>query len=1320
MSNIDFLKQDIQVGDIATIELTSGKSVQGEVLEIGEYVLLKKDDGKSIRLLDGIIGGWELVESPKLSHLGNSLDALKSVYVDSEGEENSKLLPPMGRIKYVSSNYAFVVDEQTKSDVYVPAGELLDKSITHGAQVVYSYGKNAKGPAARAVHKATSVSEALALAYSLSEAGQHRKAIQVLRHVLDIYPQNVSASRMIESIRGMLFSKKEERKTKTSLNKSDKSVIGDSPSVAMPASDPIGPHPEKPRVITDPKTKEALPLDLPKMTDVECREKERQLDLLIRNGERERCLEISYQLLSQRCPTPKYLRSYLDRIANTEVALNHTSEAISALAELIYFSESQPDIKASNLSHLYVFLARLLYKQNDVVEAEKALNCAEFLGSNNNVIQSLREQIQAKVFIDDQQHKENKDYQQADNELKTAFTVSKMLQQDVEQTASSMSSEGDPEQFLSRAFGESAPSSNKTFEVKAQFFLEAAACYLLRKEDSKDGYKRAVANYARMKGNAMFARLQNSIHSFPENKNELLAFSDSACSYYTEALGIYNDLKQPKYLQELFLKYLKLRRVSSQILGGKTPDSEWASGTLKALLQECLKGDDSEDFKVFVYTCVSIGASTEAAWNSLSSDDDGISPFMGRLSDPSFRERTFKVFNDIEGSDIPYSLKVSDFLHQVFNHRQQRNEELYAFLSDISQWEFDPIVIAEVSGKWGKVNEYLSVLLPSDERTCSSISNVINILTEYVEGDTNYRNNLLIQAQQVIQKSLKEIAETTTYLGRVFFSPLESRWLDRINERLSHYYASKEPRLRILPDPATIRHDELGYYVVFRVLNVGETPATSFRITVIDHHNQSWPSIDNERLSVREEKVIKLQIPEPYSSEIERELRLPLTIEATPLYQGRTLESTSDVFVFEVESSIPLERKDMPWIIEATPPDNIFKGRDKDLTKLVSHYKSRERGHTYILYGLTRTGKSSMLEYLRGRLKGVALDDNPGITILPFSWDFNNVAFDKKKEDQFWEHLVKTRIYQTLPDELKQAVNKSYDTKSFPTVVSQNDFLRIIDILNDNRYHPFITIDEFSNVKDGIEDGMLNAAFLGVLRDLALTGKASFIYAGTYDIKDLPKDPKYGYTGQLAHTRKMPINAIKEKYADELIDASDKLHFENEAKSYIRYLSGCVPYWIQWICLNCGKYAIIQQKHFLGVHDVDEVVKIMTGEARDEDEKYTWERLDEINFQNNQVMTDGGKQAEEALISSIAYLNRNNLRHARGISTKELDILWDNNHVSKTFQGEMMNAIKRMKERSTLIEETEDGRLVYRLSVDLFRRCWYVNHKNISTELAHK
>ena len=41
-----------------------------------------------------------------------------------------------------------------------------------------------------------------------------------------------------------------------------------------------------------------------------------------------------------------------------------------------------------------------------------------------------------------------------------------------------------------------------------------------------------------------------------------------------------------------------------------------------------------------------------------------------------------------------------------------------------------------------------------------------------------------------------------------------------------------------------------------------------------------------------------------------------------------------------------------------------------------------------------------------------------------------------------------------------------------------------------------------------------------------------------------------------------------EQYANELIDACPKIIFDERAKTYIRAISGCVPYWIHWICLE--------------------------------------------------------------------------------------------------------------------------------------------------------
>lgn len=64
MSNIELFNQDNKVGDLVVIYLNSGKDISGEVVEIGDnYILLKKDDGKQMRLFENIIGAWESISS---------------------------------------------------------------------------------------------------------------------------------------------------------------------------------------------------------------------------------------------------------------------------------------------------------------------------------------------------------------------------------------------------------------------------------------------------------------------------------------------------------------------------------------------------------------------------------------------------------------------------------------------------------------------------------------------------------------------------------------------------------------------------------------------------------------------------------------------------------------------------------------------------------------------------------------------------------------------------------------------------------------------------------------------------------------------------------------------------------------------------------------------------------------------------------------------------------------------------------------------------------------------------------------------------------
>lgn len=1228
-SNIDLLKGYVSVGDHVTIELTSGKSVSGIIVEIDETVVLEKQDKSQIRLLDRFIGGWEkltpsaaVAAPPKVNKSTETTPLLPKAQVQTKENVDSTGLTPVPGLKIVGKI------DLTKFDL----------------------------------------------------------------------PRRI--------------------KNQTSFQDSEYRSI------------------EKPDVVVSPDTLKALSVSLPSLSENDCKDKERELAQLIQNGEREECLQQSYDLLAHYTPTPKYYRSFMDRIVNTEIALEHTQLAITALAQLIAFSEQAKETTSSNLCHLYVSLARLLRKDGGYGEALKALNCAEYLaqgvlgkGLSKN-IQNLRAQISQDI---------DKPGQQMDvvlpswadqvDVVETTIVVSKMLQQDVEYRSSSLESEeSKPDELLARA-DKSSTNKNQTFELRAQLYLDAAASYFKQGLDENPDYKKAVANYARMKGNAMLSRIQNSLHKFPDNREELIAYIDSACNYYTEALGIFNGFGQKRFLQELFLKYLKLQKLSTQIQGGKTPDPDWASGSLKTIMKETLSDVGSVEFSVFAKACISVGSAAEGAWNSLASDKDGTGPFMRKLADVDYREGVYKQFNSFEQSSIDLTLKPSDFLHSQFAHRQDKIKRFGEFLAERLKWQFDQFELGAFEEKWQSVQDYYDILLTTDINAIAGIDQVIKTLLPYADLNDSNRMQRLISAQQTLIKGIDTINDTTTYYGRTFFYQLEAMWLRRISRIIEDKYKETQPKLVVEPDPHFIKCSENGdSFISFVVINKGESTADSFSVEVVANNVHSIVTYSK---TLDAEKSSSFSCPIVIDSEEES---LSVAFFVTTFYNGRKLSPSSFEITFERESFKPFH-SDIPWTIDGTPEKNVFVGRQETLDQLLRHYLSKERSHTYIMYGLTRTGKTSILDYLRENIDGRPLDEKPDVIIKAFSWPFQNVAYKKDadnaekaegelgdREKRFWEYLIKTSLYDKLPVELQDAIDGSYKSGAIPDIVGQSDFLKIINILNENRVMPFFAVDEFSNVRLFLDDGgFLNSSFLSILRDLSLEGKACFIYAGTYDIEELPRNKEYGITGQLVHTRPLEINSISDEAADLLIDSWEELEFEPRAKEYIKNLSGRVPYWIQWICLDCGKYAINNNYHHLGYSEVNKVVQVLTGEVSPAGDKtITWEKIDITNFQQNQYMPGENEDAECAVISCISYINRNNFETARGVSIKDMKNLWDNFYVSVGFQKKMLDSIRRMVVRRTLSEYTDEDRVVYKLNVDLFRRYWYAKYPNISAFLTLK
>ena len=66
-SILNLLKQDAQIGDVINLYLTTGNSVRGTILEIGETFLLMEVEGVKRRYFPQLMGGWDVVKDNPLS-----------------------------------------------------------------------------------------------------------------------------------------------------------------------------------------------------------------------------------------------------------------------------------------------------------------------------------------------------------------------------------------------------------------------------------------------------------------------------------------------------------------------------------------------------------------------------------------------------------------------------------------------------------------------------------------------------------------------------------------------------------------------------------------------------------------------------------------------------------------------------------------------------------------------------------------------------------------------------------------------------------------------------------------------------------------------------------------------------------------------------------------------------------------------------------------------------------------------------------------------------------------------------------------------------
>lgn len=992
-------------------------------------------------------------------------------------------------------------------------------------------------------------------------------------------------------------------------------------------------------------------------------------------------------------------------------AQNRQSEAASAYEELIELNK-KTGAASNNISHLYTELARLQLLNVDTVDkASDSISMALKYNKNNDAARNLLVKI------------ENSKNKKVDENIADEFVIdvkesllvpSVMILTDIKEHKYADPKIINTRQITAKLANDLLDEAKKAREVsKSQsflMFLEAAKLYSELPEGSYNyqDYLYAMAFYAMLKADSLYAKYKKYSHTANADVKEMEMLKDSACSYYRESLNLVSDVT-PESLVTIVTNYLKLEIAQQQAIKGQRTHY---NGDLKSVFSDCVIGDNAELKAAAIRMVLSCGAASVKVWNALCNDGT-----IGEiLTDKKVRIDMFDNINKVGGMDIDMSQRPKDFFKQAFMLWRNQEQELLACVNDL---EFNVRSMPTISQKWANMAKYVHLFLPTDLASKKVVDNIIKTLNPYLNRNQVERTNLLISSQRLIDSQIKFIENHTTYLGRAFFFVLFEKWKKEIDDLISDKIAKSYPSMSVVFDPPYYVNTENGRIVNITIQNVGETTAEGCFMSL---------KIESDKVDINKlDETLELNVTEeiPSGAKIGSQLFVPkgvypkakvlyVTIKISPIYLGSQLEPKEYSSTIEEEASSQLTYDDILWKDGPIPEINLFKGRQVDIQNLSQHYLSVERDKPYILYGLTRTGKSSILKFLKEDIENNTFKQNGReMAIFPVRWEFSEAASYDASSD-FWDFVINGTL---MADLNVFAPKYNYDISDIevPERVTARDLSVLLKKLNKKSIYPLFLVDEFSYIKTLIDNGIVNNAFLHTLRQYSLEGLASFLFAGTYDIKTLIEDPKYGITGQLVNAISKQVNEIKPKDAEELMNVmSDQLRFTSDAIQHIHQLSGDIPYFIQIICKYCGYYASDFKRSVIGYPELEKVIEILVGE-KEPYQNTLLTPLTEYTFQNNQYSPQDPPEVA-ALISSIIYFNQGYKLNPRGVSSDEIERLWSQKGILS--KQKLSSAFRILTEKRVLICKDDDGLPVYSLSVDLFRRWWTVAHPDFNLDMA--
>lgn len=1206
----------------------------------------------------------------KLSTLGNSFDALAPLVEEQHEIDNLKSVPAIGVIANLRGdrNFGFIHDSKTGHNLYFSFNDVVgDLQIVLHKGVLFTETTNSEGYKAICVHKSGTVKDLLALSEDVAQKGKIATALNILEHILEVYPDNYSANELRDRLSKQLKTQKHYStymsdgnpysKAKEYYLKKDFEKAIDYYLQAIK---------ERDKAESAVKDLAVLYVQLYKSDYKSKAETWKNTALKL--------LEEHIGLLSHNQTTQNFL------LHNYYLPLGEYEKAIEIIEELIDTIEIQND--NNKCSALLYTKAFALIRLKKIEDAEVSIDDALSYNPQNTSALQLKELI--------------KNLDATDNEQLESF---------VSATEFNIISGGLSPFIIQTLENYDEYAGVKTKDLESRNFTPSTL------RDVRGVIDRAGSS--RAKDRATYLLTEGKLMQMLEPSEEIKLRTVMARYCNAMALSHISE-NSPMDIIRFFYNESFALEESWELNGNQialyllTHVHSWSElindsvknisidNTLSLLLP---KSNDFKTWENILTMCLNNGTI--------------FAEFFSRLYKyKAWREKAIEILEHFGINNVKVKISQSEFIeiwNSVRENRLNQQKRLTASIVSLGNCS----TIEEATSLLGNIRHYREDWVCTiDLARINTIANSILPALESFVKSSGYRNkdsNYTIANGQ-IQQFIDEITNGPTKLSYEAMLPLIERLRVLLKEAFDNIIIMSEPKitLNLLSTETVINEDRTVSLQVSVANHKDSSPIKEVYVEVgedkdVKFIKQPETQLQYNAIDGGESSIFKLNIK--VSEEIIRNKATAINIHCKYKSGEKSREQNAQVTLnlYSPEDYKPINNPYAPIADGGPVPLNspMFFGREEFINSIVdSIIKSQSK--QIIIYGQKRCGKSSVMLHLKEKLEATGKtfcvlfslgDIIQNLTEASFYYKILSSIQDELENLEFEGKTIPDIKFPNAEDFKKEDVENPLNT--FTKYMSR--FKRVCKLTEGwGEKNLVVMIDEFTYLYTEIKKEHISSSIMKQWKAVTQNEKSQFsVVLVGQDVVPSFKKEDYARNAfgviqdiRLTYLQEDPARELIEK---PILDENGESRYIGNAVSRIIEYTSRNPYYIQIFCARLVDYMNRNKSIKVTEADVNDVAKsFVVGEQALEEDKFdnlirAGETEDLQEFPEDEIL---------AILRQISISSRN----IGYCSIDDINILGDRKREQEI--------IKHLIDREVLEQKGENN---YRIQVRLFQE-WLLNH----------